>query len=135
VISASFASTLDSHLSGEQLSGQAAHVVSSAKSRPLAGGDEAGKLTGSERTSVGSAIETASRDAFRLAAGLSAGLMFAGGLISAFGIQNPRRRPAVVSPAPAAVTAGECARVARIRDPEPVPGELGPASDTATAPL
>jgi EmrB/QacA subfamily drug resistance transporter len=135
VVSAHFASTLDNQLAGAHLSGQGSSAVSSAKSRPLAGGDEAKKLPSSERSTVGTAIETSSRDAFRLAAGISAGLMFAGGLISAFGIQNPRRRPAVVSPSPAAATAGECARVARIRDPEPVPGELEPAPGPAGAPL
>ena len=135
VVSAHFASTLDDQLAGAHLSGQGSHVVSSAKSRPLAGGDEAQTLPASERSTVGSAIETSSRDAFRLAAGLGAALMFAGGLISALGIENPRRRPGVVSPTPAAAAAGECARVARVRDPEPVPGELEPTPGPVGAPL
>jgi EmrB/QacA subfamily drug resistance transporter len=135
LISAQFASSLDGKLAGERLSGQAGHVVSSAKSRPLAGGDEAKRLSGSQRTSVGIAIETSSRDAFRLAAAISACLMFVGGLTSAFGIQNPRRRPTVTPSVTRAATAGECARAARIHDPEPVPGELGAAPGPATAPL
>jgi EmrB/QacA subfamily drug resistance transporter len=133
VISSQFASTLDSHLRGDRLSARASHVVSSAKSRPLAGGDEAARLSGSERSTVGASIEDSSRDAFRLAAAIGACLMFAGGVTSALGIQNPRRRPRAV-PVPRAATAGECARAARIRDPEPVPGELG-APEEATAPL
>jgi EmrB/QacA subfamily drug resistance transporter len=135
VISAQFASTLDGKLGNTPLSGQASHVVSSAKSRPMAGGDEAKRLSGSERATVGPAIENSSRDAFRIAAAISACLMFAGGLTSAIGIQNPRRRPTVTSPTTRAATAGECARAARIRDPEPVPGSLEPAEGAATAPL
>src|SRR5436189_2801582 len=135
VVSAHFASTLDDQLAGAHLSGQGSHVVSAAKSRPRACGDEAQTLPASERSTVGSAIETSSRDAFRLAAGLGAALMFAGGLISTLGIENPRRRPGVVSPTPAAAAAGECARVARVRDPEPVPGELEPTPGPVGAPL
>jgi EmrB/QacA subfamily drug resistance transporter len=135
VISAQFASTLDGKLGNTPLSGQASHVVSSAKSRPMAGGDEAKKLSGSERATVGTAIENSSRDAFRIAAAISACLMFAGGLTSAIGIQNPRRRATVTPPTTRAATAGECARAARIRDPEPVPGSLEPAEGAATAPL
>ena len=133
-ISAQFAATLDQRLGGDRLDAQATSVVSSAKSRPLAGGDEAKKLSGSERSTVGTAIEVSSRDAFRLSVTIGALLMIAGGLTSALGIQNPKRRPAPV-PAPRAATAGECARAARLRDPEPIPGELEPAAGPARAPL
>jgi hypothetical protein len=61
-------------------------------------------------------------------------LMFAGGLTSALWIQNPRRKPTVEPPARAA-TASECARAARLRDPEPVPGELEPATPASSSPL
>ncbi len=135
VISAQFASIVDGSLHGDRLDAQAAKVVSSAKSRPLAGGDEANKLPASGRSSVGAAIENASRDAFRLAVGVGAALMIAGGLTSAVGIQNPRRAPGVVPSAPRAAAAGECARAARARDREPVPGELEPAAGPARAPL
>ena len=53
VISAHFATRLDDRLAGATLDGQAVKVVASAKSRPLAGGDEAKRLTGSERSTVG----------------------------------------------------------------------------------
>jgi hypothetical protein len=134
VVSAQFASTLDGKLGTATLDGQAAKVVASAKSRPLAGGDEAKRLTGSERSKVGSAIEDSSRDAFRLAVGIGALLMFAGGLTSALWIQNPKRR--LVAPsAPRAATAGECGRPREFGDAEPIPGELAPAASPAGSPL
>jgi hypothetical protein len=110
-------------------------VVASAKSRPLAGGDEAKRLTSSKRSTVGSAIEESSRDGFQLAVLIGALLMFAGGLTSAAWIQNPRRKPTVEPPSPRAATAGECARAARLHDPDPVPGELEPSAGAATSPL
>jgi len=134
VTSAQFAATLDGKLSATTLDGKAAEVVADAKARPLAGGDEAKRLDGSQRSTVGAAIEDSSTDAFRLAVGIAALLMFAGGLTSALGIENPRR-PTVSRPAPRAVTAGECARAARIRDPEPVPGSLEPIPGAVEAPL
>jgi EmrB/QacA subfamily drug resistance transporter len=132
--SAQFASTLDGKVNPDRLDPRGADVVASAKSRPLAGGDEAAKLSGAERSSVAPAIELASRDAFHLAAGIGACLMFVGGITSAIGIQNPRR-PEADRGARVAATAGECARAARISDPEPVPGELEPAAGPARAPL
>jgi EmrB/QacA subfamily drug resistance transporter len=134
-VSSQFDSSVSDHLARADLSPQAQHVITSAKSRPLAGGDEADKLSSSERDSVGGAIEASSRDAFQLAALIGACLMVAGGLTSGVGIQNPRRRPAI-RPAPArAATAGECGRGAPFRDTEPVPGSLEPASSAAEAPL
>jgi EmrB/QacA subfamily drug resistance transporter len=135
VISAQFATKLDERVAGATLDGQAVKVVASAKSRPLAGGDEAKRLTGSEQSTVGSAIEESSRDGFHLAVLISAMLMFAGGLTSALWIQDPRRKPTVQPPAPRAATAGECGRAARLRDPEPVPGELEPVTGAAASPL
>ena len=135
VVSAHFATSLDDRLRGATLDGQAVKVVASAKSRPLAGGDEAKRLTGPERSTVGRAIEESSHDGFHLAVLISALLMVVGGLTSALWIQNPRRRPAIQPPPPRAVTAGECGRVARRRDTEPVPGELEPVTGAATSPL
>jgi EmrB/QacA subfamily drug resistance transporter len=135
VISAHFAARLDDRLAGDALEGQVAEVISSAKSRPLAGRDEAERLAGSERSSVGHAIEESSRDGFRLAVGISALLMFAGGLTSALWIRDPKRRPTARPPAPRAATAGECARAGAGREPEPVAGALGPAPGAAEAPL
>jgi EmrB/QacA subfamily drug resistance transporter len=134
VVSAQFASSLDGKLSHDRLDGRGESVVASAKSRPLAGGDEAARLSMAERSSVGTAIELSSRDAFRVAAAIGACLMFVGGLTAAVGIQNPRR-PEAEQQVPLAATAGECARAARIRDPEPVPGGLEPAAGPAQAPL
>jgi EmrB/QacA subfamily drug resistance transporter len=134
-VSSQFGSSVSDHLATAELSPQGQHVVSSANSRPLAGGDEVQRLSGSERATVGGAIEQSSRDAFHLAALLGACLMFAGGLISAIGIQNPRRRPAVTQHAARAAAAGECGRGTPFRDAEPIPGALEPASSAAEAPL
>jgi EmrB/QacA subfamily drug resistance transporter len=134
-VSAQFSSSLQDHIAGSDLSPRAEHVVSSAESRPLAGGDEAKNIPGTESSTLGAAIEVSSRDAFRLSALIGACLMFAGGLTSALGIENPRRRPAVAPPVARAATAGECGRAAPFQDSEPVPGELEPASGTAQAPL
>jgi EmrB/QacA subfamily drug resistance transporter len=134
LISAQFGSTLDRDLGAARLDSKATTVVSAAKSRPLAGGDEAEQLPASERDTVGTAIESSSQEAFHLSALVGALLMFAGGVTSALGIQNPKRRPEPV-PAPLAASAGECARTARLGDPEPVPGQLEPAAGPAQAPL
>jgi hypothetical protein len=48
---------------------------------------------------VGAAIEVSSRDAFHLAVGIGAILMFAGGLTSAIGIQNPGEVESAAGPA------------------------------------
>jgi EmrB/QacA subfamily drug resistance transporter len=134
-LSSQFESSIADSVATNQLSPQATRVIESAKSRPLAGGDEADRLSGSEKATVGTAIEDSSRDAFHLAALIGACLMIAGGITSAIGIQNPRRRPAI-TPAPAlAATAGECGRPVPFDDPEPVPGALEPASGAAQAPL
>ena len=134
-VSSQFESSVADNVAMAEVSPQARHVIESAKSQPLAGGDEAAKLSGAEKATVGVAIEASSRDAFHLAALIGACLMFAGGITSAIGIQNPRRLPAI-TPLPArAATAVECARGAPFHDSEPVPGALEPASSTAQAPL
>jgi EmrB/QacA subfamily drug resistance transporter len=135
VISAHFAARLDERLAGNALDGEATQVVSSAKSRPLAGGDEAARLTGPARSTVGTAIEDSSRDGFRLAMLIGALLMFAGGLTSALWIRDPKRKPEVAPPTPWAATAGECARASRTGEVETLPGGLEPAPGAAKAPL
>ena len=55
-VSAQFESSLGDHLATAQLSQRAANVVSSAKSEPLASGDQADELSGSVRSSVATAI-------------------------------------------------------------------------------
>jgi EmrB/QacA subfamily drug resistance transporter len=135
VISAHFAARLDERVAGDALEAQAAQVVSSAKSRPLAGGEEADRLTGSARSSVGEAIEDSSRDGFRVAMLISALLMFAGGLTSALWIRDPKPGPAPRGPTPRAAVAGECARGERGSELEPVPKPHQPAPERAEAPL
>jgi EmrB/QacA subfamily drug resistance transporter len=135
VISAHFAARLDERLVGDALDGQATRVVSSAKSRPLAGGDEAARLTGPARSTVGTAIEESSRDGFRLAVLIGALLMFAGGLTSALWIRDPKRKPEVAPPTPLAATAGECARASGTGEVETLRRGLEPAPGAAKAPL
>ncbi len=134
-VSSQFDSSVADHLAGAQLSPRARDVVSSARSQPLAGGEEASGLPAAESSAVGAAIAQSSRDAFHLAALIGACLMFAGGLTSAAGIRNPRRRLSAPPPATRAATAGECGRAAPFHDGEPVPGSLEPASEAARAPL
>ena len=134
-VSSQFDSGVSDRIATASLSPRAEQVVSSANSRPLAGGDEASRLSGSERATVGSAIEESSRAAFQLAALIGACLMFAGGLTSAVGIQNPRRRGAITPHAARAASAGECGRGTPFYDAEPIPGALEPASSAAEAPL
>jgi EmrB/QacA subfamily drug resistance transporter len=132
--SAQFDSNIGGQLGNDRLSPRVERVVNSSRSQPLAGSEEASSLPPSDRATVGAAIEGASEDAFRLVALIGACLMFAGGLTSAVGIQNPRRRPRPEPPARAAA-AGECARSVHFPDGEPVPGSLEPAPEAANAPL
>jgi EmrB/QacA subfamily drug resistance transporter len=134
-LSSQFEASIADSVVTNQLSPQGTRVIESAKSRPLAGGEEADRLSGPEKATVGTAIEDSSRDAFHLVALIGAFLMIAGGITSAIGIKNPRRRPAITPAPPRAATAGECGRAAPFEDSEPVPGALEPASGAAHAPL
>jgi EmrB/QacA subfamily drug resistance transporter len=88
-ISAQFGSILDDDLAGRPLGPDAKQAVESAKSRPLDLPDPGG-LEASERRAISRAGERAAESAFHLGMVLTGGLMIAGGLISAVGIQNPR---------------------------------------------
>ncbi|HEY8641110.1 MAG TPA: hypothetical protein VIL53_11445, partial [Solirubrobacterales bacterium] len=78
------------------------------------------------------AVDDASVSGFHLGMGVGGGLMIVGGLISAVGIQDPKRRRKP-EPAPRAVQAGECGRATVSDLGEPVPGELSPAAAGATS--
>jgi EmrB/QacA subfamily drug resistance transporter len=107
-VAAHFDSALDGRLADRSLSARGEAVVAKAKSRPMAGAGMAAGLAPDERATVGGAIAHSSLDAFRLALAVGAGLLFAGGLAAAAGVESPhrrqRRRPV------GAVLAGECAR-------------------------
>jgi EmrB/QacA subfamily drug resistance transporter len=120
VVSAQFGSTLDSSLADKPLSPAATAAVHQAKSRPIAL-DSARRLHGPERAIVTRAAEHASVDAFRAGILGAALLAILGGLVSAVGIENPRRR----------VEAQECpggAIVGASRDLARVPGARQPAA-------
>ncbi|CAN5603448.1 N/A [soil metagenome] len=89
VVAAQFTSTLDERIAGRALSPRAAAAVESARERPLSGAGQEGVPA-----AVGSAIDDASVNAFRIGMLVSGGLVLAGGAISLAGIRNPRRRVA-----------------------------------------
>jgi EmrB/QacA subfamily drug resistance transporter len=106
VISAHFGSALDSELGSRPLSPAAKTAVSEAKEQPL-GRPKTGDLAVAEAARLGSAADGASTSAFHLGIGIAGILMIVGGVVSGFGIENPRRRIEAV-PAGAAAAAGEC---------------------------
>jgi EmrB/QacA subfamily drug resistance transporter len=93
VVSAQFSASADAHLSNRPLSREARSAVDNAKQRPLAT-SEAKSVGGRERPQLEKALADASVSAFRLGMALAAALVVLGGVVSAFGIQNPRRRVA-----------------------------------------
>ena len=90
VISTSFASSLDSRLSGVALSGAARAAVAAAKRLPLGRPDVHG-LPAAQAHAVTVAAEGASLHSFHLGMAIAAGLVALGGLVGAGGIRNPKR--------------------------------------------
>jgi EmrB/QacA subfamily drug resistance transporter len=91
VVSSQFASSLDSRISDERLSAPARNAVADAKKQPLAG-DVPPSVRGAERRQLEDALEDSSVSAFRLGIGIAGGVVILGGIISALGIRNPRRK-------------------------------------------
>lgn len=106
LIAGQFTSTIDSNLSGEQLSPQAQHAVDKAKEKPLATADTA-DLAAVEATTVDNAVTDASAKSFHLGVAAGGLLMIVGGIIAGIGLRNPSRETEYE--APGAATAGECA--------------------------
>jgi predicted MFS family arabinose efflux permease len=131
VISAQFASSLDESVDPAGMAAGAAAVVAEAKKQPLAGADT-GDVAGADAATLGDDITSASEAGFHAGLGVGAAMMALGGLISLFGVRNPRRdeaaapdRPSRPGPGPAAA-AGECGR-AFDSEPEEAAGEYLPA--------
>ena len=124
VISAYFGSTLDSNLGDRPLGPRAERVVSNAKAQPLAVPDTSA-LPPFQATRVDSASADASTAAFHLGIGIAGILMIAGGIVSGFGIENPRRRVEAL-PSRGSAQAGECGHGA---DADRAPAE--PATESA----
>ena len=124
LIAGQFTSTIDSNLSGKQLSPQARQAVNKARDKPLGTPDTA-DLAAVEATTVDNAVTDASEKSFHLGVAVGGLLMILGGIIAAIGLRNPKRETEYE--APGAATAGECARSpdhlgsGSEREPEPEP--------------
>jgi len=92
LVASQFGSTLDDRVAGVPLDPQARAAVHRARSRPLTT-DVARGLPTKERATVARALEDASVDAFRAGMLASALVTMLGGVVSALGIENPRRAP------------------------------------------
>jgi EmrB/QacA subfamily drug resistance transporter len=121
IVSAQFASAVDSKLAGRRLDARARQVITDAKTRPLAVPPVRG-LPARERAEVARATEDASVKAFHVGVGAGAALLLAGGAISALGISNPRRRVAAAD-CPGGAIVGASRDAAREAFPEAVEPE------------
>jgi hypothetical protein len=119
VISAHFGAGLDSKLGAEPLSSNAREAVADAKLQPL-GAPVTGDLAAAEAARIDDASAAASTSSFHLGIGIAGLLMIAGGIVSGFGIVNPRKRIEAI-PAGGAAAAGECGHGADARQPEKAP--------------
>jgi EmrB/QacA subfamily drug resistance transporter len=91
VISAHFGARLDGNLGDRPVSGAAEKTISDAKAQPLAV-PKTGKLDPAEAVRVRDASVSASTSAFHLGVLIAALLMFAGGVASGIGIEDPKRK-------------------------------------------
>jgi EmrB/QacA subfamily drug resistance transporter len=127
VVAGRFGAVLNDQLGNTaQLSAPAQREIDNARAAGLAGTDVPRGVPKSEQDRIEPAIDDASVSGFHLGMGVAGGLMILGGLISAVGIQDPKRRRRPET-APRAVQAGECGRGHPSELAEPVPGELSPA--------
>lgn len=132
VVAGRFGTVLDQKLGAAPLSPPAQREVTDARAAGLAGTDVPRGVPKTEQDRIEPAVDDASVAGFHLGMGVGGGLMIVGGLISAVGIQDPKRRRKP-EPAPRAVQAGECGRATVSDLTEPVPGELSPAGAGATS--
>ncbi|HEY8778200.1 MAG TPA: DHA2 family efflux MFS transporter permease subunit [Solirubrobacterales bacterium] len=132
VVAGRFSTVLDNELGGTHFSPPAQREVNAARAAGLAGTDVPHGVPKLQQQRIEPAVEDASVAGFHLGMGVGGGLMIVGGLISAVGIQDPKRRRKP-EPAPRAVQAGECGRAIVSDLGEPVPGELSPVGAGATS--
>ena len=92
-VAGQFDAQVDDSLGDRPLTPAASAAVDDAKARPLTT-SAASDAPPPERPLLRDTFEEASVSAFRTGIGLSGGLVIAGGLISAVGIRNPRRKVA-----------------------------------------
>ena len=96
VVAASFASTLESRLSGTTLGASAQAAVRQAKRLPLGRPDIHG-LPPLQGRALASAAEQASLHSFHLGMAIAAALVAGGGVVGAVGIRNPGQEPHAAS--------------------------------------
>ena len=111
IVSAQFASSVDSRLEGERLSPPARNAVADAKRQPLAG-EVPPSVRGTERRTLEDVLKDASVSAFRFGIGIAGGLVLIGGVVSAVGIRNPRRKVAAAE-CPGGAICGASEEIAR----------------------
>ncbi|MGH2981492.1 MAG: hypothetical protein ACRDKV_05575, partial [Solirubrobacterales bacterium] len=134
-IAGHFGSVLDRELGGQRFSPAAQQEIRDARAAGLAGSEVSPRVPAGEQQRIEPAVDDASVASFHLGMGIAGGLMIIGGLVSAVGIQDPKRRREP-EPAPRAVQAGECGRGTPSDRIEPVPGELSPApAGTSSGPM
>ncbi len=106
VISARFGIVLDEQISKGPIGPPVAAAVSRAKEKPLAV-PSTKRLPPGTAARIHAAADDASTSAFHLGIGIAGVLMIAGGIVSGFGIVNPRHRTEAI-PTRGAAAAGEC---------------------------
>jgi EmrB/QacA subfamily drug resistance transporter len=114
-VSAQFSSSLQSHLGNQARSPVVRSAVDDAKQRPLTT-SAVKDVPPPEQPRFLDALESASVSAFRLATGMSAAFVIAGGLVSLLGIRNPRRKVAAAE-CPGGAIVGASEEVARDHHP------------------
>jgi EmrB/QacA subfamily drug resistance transporter len=90
-IAASFASSINSRLSGVVLGGAARAAVAEAKKLPL-GRPSVHRVPSAQAHAVTAAAESASLHSFHLGLAIAAALVALGGIVGGLGIRNPRKR-------------------------------------------
>ena len=88
IVAVSFGSTLDRGISGVELAPAGRQELAEMRARPLSLPSRSSNLGASDRGSLTSAGVSASVSSFHLGMGISALLVFIGGLIAAIGIRN-----------------------------------------------
>jgi EmrB/QacA subfamily drug resistance transporter len=119
VISAYFGSSLDDNLGSRPLGPAAERTIADAKAQPLAVPDTTA-LPRVQGARLDSASADASTSAFHLGIGIAGLLMIVGGVVSGFGIENPRRKVEAVATRGTA-QAGECGHSAECDEDIPAP--------------
>jgi MFS family permease len=106
VVAGRFGATLDRQLSGVVLGPPAKQEVKRARAGALAGTERQPGVPAPQQARIQPAIDRASESGFHLGMGLAGGLMILGGLVSALGIEDPKRSRGP-GPSPRAVAAGD----------------------------